>query len=357
MMPPFHAVIQGPLHSPSTPRGNWPKNLNADCVPAVLATAAAVAEGNGMAVVSTWASEDGAKRNQLSSAAAVTSLIETPDPGAPPDTNGPVSDNRLRQALSTWRGLEELERLGATGLVAKIRTDQTIPIPLVQQFASDFLAGLDEKARDTAVFITSAHFRALYEIDDFLFVGTLPAMKKFFEAQVRLAAFHSGTPSVHGDLVRKHLFWTVGPSLGWPAWRSFPALPWQIPAIARPRIHAGTIGPWVRTLLDFLIPMPREVWNQFTWRGSPPFADWYDVSEDRLWFEDRARLAPQEEDFFLRKWPKIFTTRGSGRLQRPLDYALEVPGEINRGGANWRSVQVRRVRRMLNKLRFRGSNG
>ena len=110
---------------------------------------------------------------------------------------------------------------GATGLVAKIRTDQTIPVALVHQFANDFLAGLNESARERVVFIPGAHWRSLYEIDDLVFVGTLPAMKRFFEAQVGLAPFHSGTASIHGDLVRKHLSWTVGPALGLPAWRAF----------------------------------------------------------------------------------------------------------------------------------------
>ena len=255
----------------------------------------------------------------------MASLIETPDPGKPPDTNGPVGDNRLRQALSTWRGLEELERRGAAGIVAKIRTDQTIPIPLVHRFASDFLAGLDESARNTVVFVTSVHFVSLYEIDDFVFVGTLPAMKRFFEAQVRLAPFHSGTHSVHGDLVRKHLCWTVGPRIGWPKWRCFPALPFQLPPTARPRIHPDVIGPWVQTLLDFIIPMPRDVWFQMTWRGSPPFAQWAERSglsdQFRLWFEDRDLLAQRREDFFLRKWPNLFGTVGTGWLQRRLDYA------------------------------------
>ena len=174
---PLHAVIQGPLNSPPTPRANWPPNLTADCVPSVLKTAAAIAEQNGIAVVSTWANEDGARRDRIAADAAVAGVIETPDPGRPPDTNGPVPDNRLRQALSTLRGLEELERRGVTGLVAKIRTDQTMPVALVQRFVNDFLSGLDESARNTVVFIPGAHLRSLYEIDDLVFVGTLPAMK------------------------------------------------------------------------------------------------------------------------------------------------------------------------------------
>ena len=91
----------------------------------VLASASAIAAQNGISVVSTWKGEDGAKRDQIASHSAVAGLIETPDPGKPSDTNGPVSDNQVRPALSTWRGLEELERRGATGLVAKIRSDQT----------------------------------------------------------------------------------------------------------------------------------------------------------------------------------------------------------------------------------------
>lgn len=205
-MMPLNAVIQGPLNSPLTVRSNWPADLNPDCLPSVLSTAAAIASQNGVATVSTWESEDGAKRDRIAADPAVTSLVTTPDPGKPPDTNGPVSDNRLRQALSTWRGLEELERRGVTGLVAKIRTDQTIPTGLAQRFASDFLSGLSEANRNTVVFIVGAHGRSMYEIDDFLFVGLMPAMKRFFEAQVQLAAFHSGTPSIHGDVVRKHLY-------------------------------------------------------------------------------------------------------------------------------------------------------
>ncbi len=354
---PLNAVIQGPLNSPPTPGRYWPPNLNADCLPFVLASASAIAAQNGISVVSTWKGEDGAKRDQIASHSAVAGLIETPDPGKPSDTNGPVSDNRVRQALSTWRGLEELERRGATGLVAKIRSDQTIPVALVHRFASEFLCGLNESARNTVVFIAGAHSSSIYEIDDFIFVGTLPAMKRFFEAQVRLAPFHSGTHSIHGDLVRKHLSWTVAPALGWPAWRCFPALPFQLPPTARPRIHPDVIGPWVSTLLDFLVPMPREIWLQMTWRGSPPFVEWAEGSglsdQYRLWFEDRDRIAQEREDFFLRKWPDLFGAQGIGWLQRQLDYALEVPGEIRRGGANWRSVSIRRARRLINRRRFR----
>jgi hypothetical protein len=354
---PFHAVIQGPLTSPPTAGRKWPPDLDANCAASVLDSASAVAAENGTAVVSTWVGEDGAKCRQIAAHPAVATLIETPDPGKPPDTNGPVGDNRLRQGLSTLRGLEELERRGVTGLVAKIRTDQTVPLALVRRFASDFLGGLGEPARDRIVLTTSVHGTSMYEIDDFLFVGTLPAMKRFFEAQVRLAPFHSGTHSIHGDLVRKHLSWTVGPALGWPAWRCFPALPFTLPETAQPRIHPGTIGPWVDTLLDFIVPMPREVWLQMTWRGSPPFGQWADWSglneQFRLYFDHREELARRREDFFLQRWPKLFGTLGTGCVQRHLDYALEVPEEIRLGGATRRTVLMRRARRAVNRFRFR----
>jgi len=357
MTMPLNAVIQGPLTSPPRPGRKWPPGITTDCLPSILDTASAISSHNGMAVVSTWVGEEGAKRDRIASDAAVAGLIETPDPGRPPDTNGPIGGNRLRQVLSTWRGLEELERRGATGLVAKIRTDQTVPITLVHRFATDFLAGLDESARNTVVLISGAHSTSLYEIDDFVFVGTLPAMKRFFEAQVRLAPFHSGTASVHGDLVRKHLAWTVGPALGWPAWRSFPVLPFTMPTTARPRVHSGIIEPWVRTLRDFLIPMPREVWLRMTWRGSPPFAEWGEstglVASHRWFFEDRDLFTRQGEEVFLRKWPNVFTSRGSGWLQRPLDYAIEIPHELKRGRASMATRLLRRTRRMINKVRFR----
>ena len=205
------------------------------------------------------------------------------------------------------------------------------------------------------VFISGAHFRSLYEIDDLVFVGTLAAMKRFFEAQVRLAPFHSGTASIHGDVVRKHLSWTVGPALGLPAWRCFPTLPADLTTLtARPRVHADIIGPWVRTLLDFLVPLPRVAWNEMTWRGSPPFSNnnWMPV-EARMCFEDRELLKQQGEDFFLRRWPKVFGTRGSGWLRRPLDYALEVPHELQRGGASRQTVVLRGARRLINRARFR----
>ena len=161
----------------------------------------------------------------------------------------------------------------------------------------------------------------MYETDDFLFVGMLPAMKRFFEAQVRLAPFHSGTHSIHGDLVRKHLSWTVGPALGWPAWRCFPALPFTLPETARPRIHPGTIGPWVDTVLDFIVPMPREVWLQMTWRGSPPFAQWADWSgldtDFRLYFDHREELARRREDFFLRALAQAVRYPGHGLRATP----------------------------------------
>ncbi len=200
----------------------------------------------------------------------------------------------------------------------------------------------------------------MYEMDDFVFVGTLPAMKRFFEAQVRLAPFHSGTHSIHGDVVRKHLSWTVGPALGWPAWRCFPALPFQLPETAWPRIHPGTIGPWVDTLLKFIVPMRREVWLQMTWRGSPPFAEWASWSglndQNRLFFDHYEKLKRDREDFFLRRWPKLFGERGSGWLQRRLDYALEVPEEMRLGKATRRTVFMRRARRWINRRRFRSPN-
>ena len=314
-----------------------------------------------MAVVSTWTSEDQRRRDCIAADPAVTSLIVTPDPGRPPDTNGQVVDNRHRQNLSTWKGLEELERRGATGLVAKIRTDQTIPIALVRRFAEDFLSGQDTKAFDTTVFITSAFWRSLYQIADFVFVGTLPAVKRFFEAQIRFAAFHSGTGSVHGDIVRKHLYSTVGPALGLPTWRCFPTMPsnlWKL--TARPRINAGVIGPWVSTLLDFLVPMPRDFFMKMTWRGSSPLADWWHKGResggrDGLFFDDRDLLMREREDLFLREWPRVFGTRGFGLLCRPLDYALEVPHEMKRGASSSRTVLARRGRRLINRARFQYS--
>ena len=130
-----------------------------------------------------------------------------------------------------------------------------------------------------------------------------------------------------------------------------------MPAAAWPRVHAGIIGPWLRTLHDFLIPMPREVWLRMTWRGSPPLADWGESAgmstSDRWFFEDRDLLEREAEDLFLRKWPNVFTSRGSGWLQRPLDYAIEIPHELKRGRASMATVLVRRTRRQINKLRFR----
>ncbi len=187
MTTPLHAVIQGPLTSPPRPGRQWPPGMTTDCVPSVLETASAISRQGGIALVSTWLSEERAKRDRIASGPAVAGLIETPDPGRPPDTNGPIGGNRMRQVLSTWRGLEELERRGATGLVVKVRTDQTVPLPLVHRFAEEFLSGCDGPARDTVVFILAAHASSLYEIEDFVFAGTLPAMRRFFEAQVRLA--------------------------------------------------------------------------------------------------------------------------------------------------------------------------
>ena len=62
-MMPLNAVIQGPLTSPPTPRANWPPNLNADCLPSILETATAIAEQNGIALVSTWAGQMGRNAN------------------------------------------------------------------------------------------------------------------------------------------------------------------------------------------------------------------------------------------------------------------------------------------------------
>lgn len=109
-------------------------------------------------------------------------------------------------------------------------------------------------------------------------------------------------------------------------------------------------------LLDYMIPMPREIWNAMTWRGSPPFAEWGDWSglaaEHRVMFEHRDRLLSQREDFFIERWPKLFGACGLGWLQRRLDYALEVPGEVARGGATKFSVSYRRARRVINRRRF-----
>ena len=126
---------------------------------------------------------------------------------------------------------------------------------------------------------------------------------------------------------------------------------------ARPRVHADMIGPWVRMLVDFLIPLPREAWTEMTWRGSPPFVvgDWMPVSA-RMCFEDRELVVRQREDFFLQKWPNVFAARGTGRLLRPLDYAVEVPHEIKRGGASVPSVFFRRARRLIGRARFRHAN-
>lgn len=351
-MIPINAVIQGPLLSPPTGNRKWPPNLDANCVPSIFCNSVAVRKLNGMVVVSTWDNESREQIDRLASDKSITALVETPDPGRPPDTNGRVSDNRLRQTLSTWKGLQELERQGAQGLVMKIRTDQTVPVEIVHNFAVDFLSGVDSSEWEKIVLIGSAHFRSLYEIDDFVFVGTIPAMRQFFEAQLSLAAFHSGTHSIHGDLVRKHLAGNIGPSLGWPEWRCFPALPPILSANVRPRIHVRLIDDWIRTLVDFLVPMPREVWHRTTWRGSPPFAEWYPAGPDRLWFEDRERLQRKGVELFLQKWPNTFSVCGSGSLSRPLDYALEVPHEIKLGRATCRTAAFRRARRIVNRVRF-----
>ncbi|HTU23971.1 MAG TPA: hypothetical protein VMF30_01150 [Pirellulales bacterium] len=351
---PLNAVIQGPLHSPPTPRAKRPESLTPDCVPSVLTTARAIAEGNGTAVVSTWKGEDAAKLAHLAAEPALAGIVETPDPGRPPDTSGPVFDNRLRQALSTLQGILELERRGVTGVVAKIRTDQTAPVELIDRFTSDYLAGASAEARERLVFIHGAHVDGLYEIDDFVFVGTLTAMRRFFEAQVQLAPFHSGTVSIHGDLVRKHMYATVAPAIGLEDWRCFPVPLNNLGGgTARPRIHADAIGPWVRVLTDFLVPLPQAVWTGMTWRGSPPFTpDWMPVAH-RICFEDREAILKDGEDFFLRRWPNIFDTRGSGRLRRPLDYCLEIPREIRGGGTNRLLGSYRRMRRLVNRMRIR----
>jgi hypothetical protein len=352
-MMPLHVVIQGPLTSPPTPRSNWPPNLNADCLPAIFATATAVAEDGGTAIVSTWTSEDAAKRDLLGSSDVVGEVVASQDPGRSFDTNGPLSDNRLRQAVSTMRGLEALERRGAAGLVAKVRTDQTIPTRLIRRFVGDFLATHDAERRDVTLFVCGAHASSIYEIDDYVFVGTIPAVRRFFEAQLRLAPFHGGTPSVHGDLIRKHLYANLRDVLGLKPWQCFPVVPDVLPQRVWPRVDARMITPWVQTLLDFVVPLPHEAWLQTTWRGSPPFADWYREDTGRIWFEDRDALQRDREEFFLRRWPHVFRERRYGFGIRPFDYALEVPFEIAHGRANTATRSLRRVRRLLNRRRFR----
>lgn len=351
-MLPLHAVIQGPLTSPPTAGRKWPSEMNADCLPSIAATAAAARALGGLPIVSTWASTDRTQLDRVAALADIAGMVESVDPGRPEDTNGPLTDNRLRQATSAWNGLLEMERRDVTGIVVKVRTDQTVPLPLIQRFISDFLQDKDEATRDTTVFITSAHFHSLYEIDDFIFAGTLPAMKQFFEPQFRWAGFHSGTGSVHGDVVRKYLGWAIGPKLGWPAWRSFPTIPQRLPSVAWPRVGADIIDPWVQTLLNHLVPMPHEVWKGMTWRGSAPFAEWYPELSDRLWFEDRERLQREGADLFLQKWPKVFSTRGGGLLRHALDYATEVPREIRQGRATRATVLARKARRFINRRRF-----
>lgn len=236
MMLPLHAVIQGPLKSLPTPGRRWPPDPNPDCAGFAIDNASAIATLGGTAVVSTWAGEDRAKCDQLAAHPAVSSLLETPDPGRPPDTNGEVPDNRLRQAVSTFQGLAELERRGVTGLVAKLRTDQTVPVPLVQRFVSDFFAGLDESVRDKTVFITGAHNSALYDIDDFLIVGSLSAMKRFFRG-----------PSASGAVSQRH---ALGPRRsgsqasgvdGWPGARlaSVALLSGAVVQLARGRLASN----------------------------------------------------------------------------------------------------------------------
>lgn len=353
-------VIQGPLHSP-VPANSWLRDLLelraaageardevvvADCSAAIEATVENARSRVSAVVLATWNDEANAAQAYALERRLGLDVVLLDDPGPSSWVPCGPPDNRVRQLLSSVRGLERVARRTGAEYVIRTRSDQVVDVAAAIAYVDTaperelaYRAGQLDFVYVPAVFVASP-----YSIDDFYFAGTVPDLLRFFWAQWRLRNRYFGTSSIHVDLVLKHLYMNLRVPLG-AGWVEC------YPHVTNPRdldasVVLGTIGRryvelWTRILRTAIRPLPCAVYDSIVFRGVP-----YSLRFPRLFAEDWEALGDGIASTWTSQAPRVYSNRAFGLLGLFLNYGPEAALAHRRGliGEAARAVDRGRAR-------------
>ncbi len=198
-------------------------------------------------VVSTWVGSG--LRDSLSDTSA--EVIETQEPIQD-------FDNRRRQFISTFRGIEHLRFSGVTHAV-KIRTDQVLPIRTLIWIKDRFK---DQEGETGPLIMSDFLAHIPFYVGDFVIAGPLETVSTFCSAQIGYGSqnIHS---SISSDYVLKYLS-RVDPEF-------YEKINMRIPIspqISDPR-NIELRKYWVRAREHYFDFLPKEELALITWRSNP----------------------------------------------------------------------------------------
>lgn len=198
-------------------------------------------------VVSTWVGSG--LRDSLSDTSA--EVIETQEPIQD-------FDNRRRQFISTFRGIEHLRFSGVTHAV-KIRTDQVLPIRTLIWIKDRFK---DQEGETGPLIMSDFLAHIPFYVGDFVIAGPLETVSTFCSAQIGYGSqnIHS---SISSDYVLKYLS-RVDPEF-------YEKINMRIPIspqISDPR-NIELRKYWVRAREHYFDFLPKEELALITWRSKP----------------------------------------------------------------------------------------
>lgn len=331
-------VIQGPLVSP-LPEKSWlrdlidsraahghpPEQVEDDCAPAIEATLANASGVLDTVLLATWNDPANAARARSLVSRFGIELLLLDDPGPSSWVPGGPADNRIRQIVSSVRGLEWIAERSNAAYAMRTRSDQIVDVASAIQYVAGAARASRARAHQAGqldfVYVPALFVASPYSIDDFYFAGALPDLLRFFGAQWALRHRYFGSPSIHVDLVLKHLYANLRVRLGARWFECYPH-------VTNPRdldraMVVGKLGRryldlWSAILRTSIRPLPRSVYESLVFRGVP-----YSLRFPRLFAAEWEALGDDVASTWKDQAPGVFSSRRFGGLGMLLNYAPE----------------------------------
>lgn len=202
----FGLVIQGPLYS----KFKKIKNHHYDCNENIDYILNNFSRLFSEIILVTWESEK-TKLNKNYKKIKNLKILFLKDPGIPNLYSNDVSDNRLRQFYSSYKGICALSQ--NIDIAIKIRSDFRINLkPTINFFLKEEIRKKKLLKKKFEGVICSYRFILTrpYWLSDFLYIGRKNMIKNFFLSQIkfkkeRFAIYNKGAPE--GDSVLKFLYY------------------------------------------------------------------------------------------------------------------------------------------------------
>ena len=192
------------------------------------------------------------------------------DPGIPELYSNDLSDNRLRQFYSSYKGIESFS--DEIEVVIKIRTDLYIDLKKTIDF---FQIEEDRKTKLLKLkfegVICSKRFYLThpYWLSDFLYIGNKNIMREFFLCQIkykkeRFALYKRGLPE--GDSILKFLFFNRKKIKVFSESKYFPSLPKKLDGTCCV-YYKNEFDLWQFAIRQYFSVLPYEITKTAIWKG------------------------------------------------------------------------------------------